>query len=301
LPFIGIVIFIYILFKIDLGQVLTEIWGADLLFLFGALILILVLIIIQTIKWYMIARKQKIRVPFSVALKINFISNFYGFITPSKLGTLIRADYLKKYGSFSKGITNFVIDKAMDIFSLFSLAIIMGYFFKDRFNFFSWGYLIIILIVFILLFLVFYNPKSSRLLLGFLYRHLIPKKLKDKIDVDFDSFYADLPKKRFLILVFGVNILTWINTYLITYLVGLSLGINLPFVYFLAILPLATIVAQIPITINGLGTREAALIGLFSFFGIAAVKVFSMSILSMILASILPAIIASPLIFKKRK
>ena len=301
MPFIGIVIFIYILFKIDLGQVLTEIWGADLLFLFGALILILVLIIIQTIKWYMIARKQKIRVPFSVALKINFISNFYGFITPSKLGTLIRADYLKKYGSFSKGITNFVIDKAMDIFSLFSLAIIMGYFFKDRFNFFSWGYLIIILIVFILLFLVFYNPKSSRLLLGFLYRHLIPKKLKDKIDVDFDSFYADLPKKRFLILVFGVNILTWINTYLITYLVGLSLGINLPFVYFLAILPLATIVAQIPITINGLGTREAALIGLFSFFGIAAVKVFSMSILSMILASILPAIIASPLIFKKRK
>ena len=201
----------------------------------------------------------------------------------------------------AKGISNFIIDKVLDIFSLFVLAIIMGYFFKDKFNFFSLGYLVLLFVIFVLIFFIFYNKKRSRFLMKFLYRNLLPKKLKKHIKIDFDSFYEDLPKKRFLIVVFIVNMLTWLVTYLITYLIGLSLGIDLPFVYFLAILPLATIVAQIPITINGLGTREATMIGLFGIFGVGATKVFSMSILSMILASIIPAIIASPLIFKKRK
>jgi hypothetical protein len=133
-----------------------------------------------------------------------------------------------------------------------------------------------------------------------MYRVFLPKRIRKKIKVDFDSFYENLPKKRFLVIVFLVNIVTWINTYFITYLVGLSLGINLSFIYFLAILPLATIVAQIPITINGLGTREAVLIGLFSFFGIGAAKVFSMSIITLIVASVLPAIFAGFFIFKKR-
>jgi len=300
LPVIGIAIFIYILFKINLKQVFVEIRGAKLIFLFGALILVLVLLIIQTFKWFLIARKQKICVPFSEAIKINFISNFYGFITPSKLGTLIRIDYLKKYCNMGKGISNFVIDKVMDIFSLFFLAIIMGYFFKDRFRFFSLGYLIVIFVVFALIFVIFYNKVRSRFLLKLLYHNLLPKRLKKRIRIDFDSFYDDLPKKRFLILIFGVNILTWLITYLITYLIGLSLGINLPFVYFLAILPLATIVAQIPITINGLGTREATMIGLFRLFGISAAKVFSMSILSIVFSGVLPAIIASFLIFRKK-
>tara|TARA_Y100000310_G_scaffold282675_1_gene304078 strand:- start:982 stop:1905 length:924 start_codon:yes stop_codon:yes gene_type:complete len=300
LPFIGIAIFIYILFKIDVVQVWVEIKTANLLFLLGALILVLTLLIIQTIKWFLIARKQKIPVPFSEAFKINLMSSFYGFVTPSKLGTVIRADYLKKYSSMAKGISNFAIDKVMDIFSLFFLAIIMGYFFKDRFNFFSLSYLIIVFVIFLLLFFVFYNRKSSRFVLKFLYHKLFPQKLKNRIQVDFNSFYDDLPKKRFLILVFAVNILTWINAYLITYLVGLSLGINLPFIYFLAILPLATIVAQIPITINGLGTREAAMIGLFGLFGIGAAKIFSMSIIGIFLGNVLPAIIASFLIFRRR-
>ncbi|MAH49482.1 hypothetical protein CMI37_26905 [Candidatus Pacearchaeota archaeon] len=300
LPFIGIAIFIYLLFIIDLRRVLIEIWSANIWFLLLSLVFILFLFVNQTIKWYLIARKQKILVPFSKALKINLVSHFYGFVTPSKLGSIIRVDYLRKYASTGKAISNFIIDKVLDISSLFFLAIVMGYFFKDRFSFFSLGYLVIIFGVLIFLFVVFYNKKSSRFLLGFMYHKLFPKKLKDNIRVDFNSFYDDLPKKRFLILVFGVNIFTWINTYLVTYLIGLSLGINLSFVYFLAILPLATIVAQIPITINGLGTREATLIGLFSFFGVGAAKVFSMSILTLALAGVLPAVVACFLILRKK-
>lgn len=72
---------------------------------------------------------------------------------------------------------------------------------------------------------------------------------------------------------------------------GLSIGINVPFFYYLAILPIATLVAQIPITINGLGTREVTIIGLFGILGIEATKVFSMSIIGLFIGSIIPAMI----------
>ena len=89
--------------------------------------------------------------------------------------------------------------------------------------------------------------------------------------------------------------------YAITYFVGLSLGVSLNFIYFLAILPLSTIVAQIPITISGLGTRELTMISLFGLFGIAAVKVFTMSILGIFMAGVLPSLIALFLILRERK
>jgi len=65
-------------------------------------------------------------------------------------------------------------------------------------------------------------------------------------------------------------------------------------------MPLGTLVAMIPISINGLGTREAALISLFGLFGVSAAKVFSLSIITLIIVGILPSIIGVFLIFYKK-
>jgi hypothetical protein len=64
---------------------------------------------------------------------------------------------------------------------------------------------------------------------------------------------------------------------------------------------ISTLVAQIPITINGLGTRELTQISLFRLFDVEAVKVFSMSILNIFLASVIPSIIAILFLFRKEK
>jgi len=59
-------------------------------------------------------------------------------------------------------------------------------------------------------------------------------------------------------------------------------------------------VAMIPISISGLGTREAALITLFGLFGVSAAKVFSLSIITLIIVGIIPSIIGIFLIFDKK-
>ena len=129
LPVFGILLFVYILIKIDLQSVLLEIQNANIYFLLIAVLLVFVMMLSETIKWFTIARFQNIKIPFNDALKINMIDNYYGFITPSKVGSVIRAEYLKKYteGHFGKGLFNFIIDKVMDLSSVIFIAIVFSY------------------------------------------------------------------------------------------------------------------------------------------------------------------------------
>lgn len=303
LPIIGIAIFVYILLKLDIREIGREIAGAKLIFLILALGLVLISFVFQTIKWYVLARKQKINVPFGKAFKINLVAHFYGFITPSKLGTILRAEYLKKYtDNIGKGVSNFVLDKMLDISSLFFLAIVFSFLFREKFSGLVSNYLLIIIALFlgfVFFCLIFMKKERTKYLLGFVYRKFVPERMKEKVRLAFDSFYEDFPKKRFLIYVFGINLINWVIIYLTTYAVGLSLGIDINFIYFLAILPISTLIAQLPITVNGLGTREAVMISLFGLFGVAGVKVFSMSLIGLILGGVFPALIGFFFIFKE--
>ncbi len=301
LSVIGIALFIYILIRLDIVKVISVISHAKLSYLVLAALTVFLILVVQTFKWFVIAKKQKIDVPFSKAFKINFITKFYGFVTPSKIGTVTRAGYLKKYTkNIGKGFSNFVLDKILDICSVFFLAIFFSYLFKEKFSFLPLNLFIALFVTFIFASFIFINKKRSRFLLKIFYRKFVPERVKEKARVTFNSFYENMPKKRYIVLFFFLNIANWIIIYLLSYFVALSVGIKLPFIYFLAVLPIGTLISLIPITINGLGTREAALISLFGLFGIEATKVFSMSILVLFINGVLPSLIAIFIIFKNK-
>lgn len=300
LSIIGISIFIYILLKLDLHNVFQEIIHADIFFILLSIFFVLILFFIQTLKWFVIAVKQNIKIPFMEAFKINLISNFYGFITPSKLGIITRVEYLKKYTDIGKGLCNFTIDKILDTASLFFTAIIFSFVFKEKLSFIPINLFIILFLVITFLTVIFIDKERSKIILGFFYKKFISKDKQDKAKGIFDSFYDNIPKKRYFILFFFLNLINWMIIYLIIYFIGLSVGINLSIWVFLAILPIGTLVSLLPISLNGLGTREATLISLFSLFGISATKVFSMSIINFFIAGIIPSLIASFLIFRDK-
>ncbi len=304
-PIIGIAIFVYLLIKIDISRVLKEIVDVKISFLIIAIILIIVLIPMQTLKWFIIARNQKIDVPFLEAVRINLIGSFYGFITPAKVGNVIRASYLKKYSNnnLGKGVGNFVLDKIFDLCSLGLLVVIASFFFHQLIPIGVFLPLLLLFSFIILLGIIMSEKWSRRIIwLGKkLVGGLISGRLKEKIKEGFYSFHEDRPKKRFLLVFFLLNLATWIVLYLFMFFIGLSVGIELPFFYYLIILPVATLVAQIPITIGGIGTREVTMIGLFGFLGIEATKVFSMSLIGLGLGDIIPAIIGFLFSLKKEK
>ena len=303
LPIIGIVLFIYLLIKLDVTKILKEFSNINWNYIGISILLIIVYFIFQTLKWFILAKKQKINISFGEAFRVNFISNFYGFITPGKIGTAIRADYLKRKGTETgKGISNFVLDKFLDFSSLFILILTFGFFiYRKIIPNGEWYILAGTFFLIILSFCIFYNKESSRFFLRPIYKNFVPEKLKEKSKVLFNSFYEDIPSLPFLFGALLINLIAWIFNYLNIYLIGLALGINVKFVYFLIILPIATLIAQIPITINGFGTRELTLIGLFGVLGVEATRVFSMSILNIIVTNVIPSLIALILIWSERK
>jgi glycosyltransferase 2 family protein len=302
LPIIGILIFVYILIKLDISQVIKEVSEARINFLLIAILFIFISFLTETLKWFSIARVQKTDISFLQALRINFVSFFYGFITPSKVGGVMRAKYLKEYNNnVVKGVGNFVLDKVLDVCSLVFLAILFSFVFKDilPINFFY--YSIALLVSMVIFLFIFFDIKKSRFILRIFYKRFVPEKWKERAKREFYHFYEDMPKKKYFFLFFILNILNWIVLYAVSFFIGKSVGINLHFFYFLAILPIATLVAQIPITIAGLGTREATLITLFGLLGIEKTKVFSMSMINLFIGAIIPSIIGVLLILLKRR
>lgn len=301
LPIVGIVLFTYILFKINVINVIQEFKHVNIYFLSIAIFIVFVLMVSETLKWFVIAFFQNIKIPFKEAFKINIISNFYGFVTPSKLGSVVRAEYLKKYtdNKIGKGLFNFVIDKILDLSAIIFIALLFSFKFRNKLDL-PISFFVTLFLLFILGILFFIKKERSKFILRTFYRKFIPKKLQKKAKITFDSFYENVPKKRYFVLFFLLNLSNWYINYSLAYFVGLSLGIELGFVFYLAILPIGTLVTLIPISINGLGTREITLISLFALFGIEAAKVFSMSIISLLITGVIPAIIGIFLIFRKR-
>ena len=182
---------------------------------------------------------------------------------------------------------------------LYFIVLLFSYTFKDTLDipvvFFSTLFLVSVFGI-----LFFLKKERSYFVLKFFHGKLIPERLKEKAKITFNSFYEHVPKKRYFILFFFLNFVNWLLNYVTAYYIGLSLGIDLPLVVYFAIYPIGTLVTMIPISINGLGTREATLISLFGLFGIGAAKVFSMSIIGLVIAGIIPCIIGIYLSFKKR-
>jgi uncharacterized protein (TIRG00374 family) len=302
LPFIGIALFIYVLYKANVVSVAKEIASANFYLLILAVFVTFLLTILQSYKWYVIARKQNIKVPFKEAYKINSISDLYGLVTPSKMGSVVRAQFLRRYTTnIGKGISNFVLDKCLDLSSLLFLAVFFSYIFRNEINFGSPIYYLGILIFIFLSLFFFLDKERAKWILKIIYNKFMPKKSRKAAKVTFNSFYDSMPQKRFFALFFLINIINWIGIYFSIYLMGLSVGIHLGFYYYLAILPISTLVSLIPITVNGFGTREITLVSLFGLFGITSQKVVSMSILSTIIAGILPGLLGMILQFYIKK
>jgi glycosyltransferase 2 family protein len=300
LPIIGIVILAYIVYKANPAKVAEEISKANLSFFLIAVGLTALSLATQTIKWAVIADYQGIKIKFREAFKINLIGFFYGFLTPAKIGNILRADYMRKYtnGDLSPGIANFVLDKIFDLLSLIGLVVFFSFSFKSiiPINYF---YISALLFTFFIAgIFIFKDRERSKKILRVFYVHLVPSRLKERWKKRFYSFYDNFPSKRYFILFFLVNGVNWIVIYLSMYFMGLSLGINISFITFLAICPIATLIGYIPITINGLGTREVILVSLMGLFGVDSVKVVSMSLLNLLIGGIIPSITAIFLIPK---
>ena len=76
-------------------------------------------------------------------------------------------------------------------------------------------------------------------------------------------------------------------------MISFLFNVNIPYIDFILIIAVANVIASIPITIYGLGTREAALIGLFSAYSVFPENVIALSLFWFVLIWLFPSIIGA--------
>lgn len=70
------------------------------------------------------------------------------------------------------------------------------------------------------------------------------------------------------------------------YILSLSLGLEVPAIYFFIFIPIITVVSAIPVSIAGLGIREAGFVILFTKAGVTSAEALSLSLLFFLTASL---------------
>jgi uncharacterized protein (TIRG00374 family) len=288
MPIIGIIILIYIIYNIGIDKIVTTFLEISPIYFIIAACLTLPRILIRNVAWQRILKLQKIRVTYIESLKIFLIGYFYGSVTPGYIGQFMRIPYLKeKTGQpFGKLFVNSIVETLVHTLSLYCLMIV-GAFLLIEYVPEALPLAIIFLAVTITIYWFFIKKERGEKIFNLLIKLIIPKKYRDYFFKFTDTFYTDFPNIKSLFIPFLIGIPTWIIIYSQIYILGLSIGIEVPYLVFLTLYPIANLIAFIPITSGGLGTREATLIFLFSFFGVSPEKAVVISLAGHLLTDVL--------------
>ena len=299
LPVIGLVLLFFILSTLDFQKISVIFLNINPLYPFLAFFAIVPLIFLVNIEWQILLKKQKIHVRFFYSLKNIFIGYFYGFVSPGGLGGYTRVLYLKDKSKapLLKCFSNIVIFNTIEYFSLLLLGVIGALLLISRF---PAVFLLTIgmIVVVVILAWFFFGKKRINFFNRIIQSRVFTVMIREKLEESTDFFYEDLPGFRDIFLPFCLSILGWILSFVEMYIIARFLfSIDVPLVYFVLMMAVGDVVASLPVTVYGLGTREAMLIALFSVFNVGREEIVSLSLFWFVVVCLIPSIIGAVVVF----
>jgi uncharacterized protein (TIRG00374 family) len=288
IPIIGIIILLYLIIDIGVEKIVNTFLNISPLHAFFVILLTFPRVLLRNIQWQLILKKQKIQVSFLKSLKIFLIGYFYGSITPGYLGQIIRIPYMKDATRepLGKLFVNSFIETAVHGLSLYIMMLIGAFVLVNQYPEIFIGACIFVGTS-VLIYTFFIKKERGEKAFYLLIKLFTPKKLRIHLTRFVNTFYNDFPRIRDYIIPFLIGIPAWIIIYSQIYIIGISLEIDIPYFLFLVLYPIANIVAFIPISSAGLGTREITLVLLFSLYGISPEKTIVLSLAGHLLTDVL--------------
>jgi len=228
------------------------------------------------LRWHYIVNWLGIRVTRRDAISFSFQSLFAEH-TPGKIGEpILRAVYLKDKtkSSFSDSLFTTFFHRFIDLWSTFIQAIVVVVVLFFIFNIKTTVLIpsLIFFSVFIIsLFVIIYNRKITIAIIKPFFKIFVPEKYKEKIKKNLVKFYNNFEKinKRVVIVSFIYDLVVVILTAISLLFIALAINYSVPFIHLLMVIPILTIAVGLPISIAGIGLREATFVYYFSLLGAA--------------------------------
>lgn len=256
---IGLLILLFILKDIDFNFLGESAKKVNLFYLALAALMYIPLIFLSSYRWKKIMDAQKIYYSAKNAFYMYGAGLFLSLIIPGRIGDFSKIIYLRKDNhSLNKAFLGNLLDKLFDLFFLALFAFLgifyfpIASYFPFNFNYFV-KYVLMTLFVFLTIALFFYFKKRE-VVLNFIFETKNElKKIKAKNIFEISFF----------------TVLSLFFYFLLIYLTAASIGIqNIGFLYISFSAVFIIFATIIPVSILGIGTREAVLLILLSPRGI---------------------------------
>lgn len=248
---VTLLIFYLIFQKIDYVSLKEVFLNAKWPYLATGALIIVSTQIISAKKWQAVLRAMDYSLSFRDSFKIIMAASPVSAVIPAKAGDLVRAYYLKDKIPASRVAGGVVAERFIDI------AILAFYSFLGALFLKNWVIGSISLSVIFSIPVFFLVVNKIKLPLG---------KWRERIEsfLHVSNIFIREPKKLLPILFYGL--ILWLAPILTAKMFFLALGASVPLLYVAAAFPLAIFISLLPITIAGMGTRDSAIIYLFSQF-----------------------------------
>jgi len=261
-----------ILFSIDLDQALALLFAVDLR-LVGVVVLGVfpILLVLRSLRWHLIACLYGVRYPFRVSMGLYLAAFSAGFILSDGLSSFVRSFFLYRDGySASKSVLVPFWDKAIELTSLLLMGAVALLILPQVVLESNTYYLVIIALSGIFVVALILGSKSVQ---AFLLHKLLPLLFQTMRPLSLLGMILYASTVR-LVHFAGV------------YILALALGMPLTFWQITLTMALASLVIMLPISIAGLGTREAVLIPTLALFGQSPEAAVALSLLLVITSTV---------------
>lgn len=267
---VSFVVIAIIIAKIDWNVATEHLRNANAFLILLTIIIALFIRYLMAFKWNVLLKVNDLNVSVWNLIKVIMIGSFLGMFLPSSLSTdVIRGYYLSKENTSKLHITSsIVIDRLLGILSLFVFGIIGVYISNNLLSKLNLGSVLFLGTTFVLLvFLVFFNKRLLQKFNDFFEGK--NSKVQSIIKKSYNTLSEFNNHPKTLLVSFLASLSVQFLRIVRFYLIALAINVDIPFIYFVIVVPTIMIALMIPISLGGLGVKEGTAISLLILLGVA--------------------------------
>lgn len=299
----GVVLWIYILAQLDFAKLWTIVRSLNPGWFLAASAFLLGMFVFKAMRWNTVLALQNIRYSLFRAMGISFVSSFFGLLVPGKMGDVIKLTYVKTSGlSIARGLVGIILDRIYDVCVLLLVSVCGLVWFAEIVSLDIAQIAFVVCIAAVVgLSVVAVRGRIRMWVVRLLKLILSPSSSQVIID-EWDTFKTEfqaIAMKSVLPMAL-FSILSYLFMFAQFFALARSLGLDVPFLYLGLSLSVATLVSLLPVSVGGLGTREAVFIILLGRVSISPESAVILSFIDLVVFTVLvPAIFTLPFWLKR--
>jgi len=259
--------------RFEVSQLLTSLHHVEPIYLLVAIALALLTVPVVGNRWRLLAGMLTVQIPFVIATRATFAGLFVGQVLPGAIGAdVVRGWMVWNMGGSNKlVIASLVMDRLVSLLAVVimvvaTLPMLMTYLPNQFTVWAEWALLGILICILI-------GYLSIRVL-KLIYTPTSLERLMNRINLKEIRFPVPIVCSSLGLAIAGHSL-----TILSAFFLGLAIGMDSSLYWMWGlIMPIIILVTAIPISINGWGIREFAMIYLWALFGIEESEAFLISI-----------------------